>query len=154
VGLQVKLALDGFKTRRPASSQRFRVVKSTRPAPIARSVCVARKLWFVRLAVGYGAGGGLMLMAGKMMVSLSLTPICNLKLLPPFISGRLSKLPVSPVLHTLASASTDPSVRVPCAVVVSSLHPARAGLGTRLFELDWLRALAGRPDKRGHGRES
>lgn len=59
-----------------------------------------------------------------------------------------------PVLHTLASASTDPSVRVPCGfVVVSSLHPARAGLGTRLFELDWLRALAGRPDKRGHGLE-
>ena len=93
VGLQVKLALDGFKTRRPASSQRFRVVKSTRPAPIARSVCVARKLWFVRLIVGYCASGELMLTAGN-MVSLSLTPICNLKLLPPFISGRLSKLPV------------------------------------------------------------
>jgi hypothetical protein len=95
VGLQVKLALDGFKTRRPASSQRFRVVKSTRPAPIARSACVARKLWFVRLIVGYRACGELMLMAGNMLVALSLTPICNLKLWPPFISGRLSKLPMS-----------------------------------------------------------
>jgi hypothetical protein len=74
--------------------------------------------------------------------------ICNLKLLPLlFPTGRQT-------LCTPASASAGPSVRVPCAVLALSLHPACGRLEPRRGIVIGCACSPASHDRRGHGLES